>query len=106
MSQKREFEKDTIENKHKHKKIKEHKEEQYNHIETIIDKEPKLNENIIINKYVKEYNKEDCYSDGEPINRCIECGVDMGACNPRQYCGKWKCNDYGYKDDSEDDKTQ
>ncbi len=28
----------------------------------------------------------------EPIkNLCIECGVDMGDCNPRQYCGKTKC---------------
>lgn len=25
-------------------------------------------------------------------NLCIECGVDMGDCNPRQYCGKWKCD--------------
>ena len=25
------------------------------------------------------------------VNRCIECGVDMGDCNPRQYCGKTHC---------------
>lgn len=25
------------------------------------------------------------------INRCVECGVDMGNCNPRQYCGKTRC---------------
>jgi hypothetical protein len=24
-------------------------------------------------------------------NRCIECGVDMGDCNPRQLCGKTRC---------------
>ena len=24
-------------------------------------------------------------------NRCIECGEDMGECNPRQLCGKIKC---------------
>jgi hypothetical protein len=24
-------------------------------------------------------------------NRCIECGIDMGECNPRQYCGKTYC---------------
>lgn len=24
-------------------------------------------------------------------NRCIECGVDMGVCNPRQFCGKTSC---------------
>ena len=36
-------------------------------------------------------------SESEPqINRCLECGVDMGDCNPRQYCGKWRCNDAEY----------
>ena len=25
------------------------------------------------------------------VNRCIICQVDMGECNPRQYCGKTKC---------------
>lgn len=24
-------------------------------------------------------------------NLCMDCGVDMGNCNPRQLCGKWKC---------------
>ena len=28
---------------------------------------------------------------GEVINRCIGCGVDMGICNPRQYCMKTYC---------------
>jgi hypothetical protein len=27
-----------------------------------------------------------------PVNRCIECGIDMGECNPRQYCGKYYCS--------------
>lgn len=26
------------------------------------------------------------------INHCFECGVDMGECNPRQLCGKWRCD--------------
>jgi hypothetical protein len=26
------------------------------------------------------------------VNRCVECGVDIGECNPRQYCGKWQCD--------------
>jgi heterodisulfide reductase subunit C len=26
------------------------------------------------------------------VNRCIECGIDMGECNPRQFCGKWQCD--------------
>jgi hypothetical protein len=28
----------------------------------------------------------------EPKNRCIECGLDMGIDNPRQYCGKTHCD--------------
>ena len=68
-----------------------------NNNKKVVNKQPKITENN--SKTIKD---EDCYSDGEPINRCIECGIDMGYCNPRQYCGKWKCNDY----ESEDDKTQ
>jgi len=25
-------------------------------------------------------------------NLCVECSVDMGPDNPRQLCGKWRCN--------------
>jgi hypothetical protein len=25
------------------------------------------------------------------VNRCVECGVDLGSCNPRQLCGKIRC---------------
>jgi hypothetical protein len=25
-------------------------------------------------------------------NLCVECKIDMGDCNPRQLCGKTKCN--------------
>ena len=25
------------------------------------------------------------------INRCLECEIDMGECNPRQLCGKTYC---------------
>jgi hypothetical protein len=25
------------------------------------------------------------------VNRCVECGEDMGDSNPRQYCGKTRC---------------
>ena len=35
------------------------------------------------------------YSEGsqtlESLNTCVECGVDMGHCNPRQLCGKTYC---------------
>ena len=27
----------------------------------------------------------------EQKNLCVNCGIDMGECNPRQYCGKWEC---------------
>lgn len=29
-------------------------------------------------------------------NLCLECGVDMGECNPRQYCGKTYCKNNIY----------
>tara|TARA_Y100000389_G_C17315600_1_gene440277 strand:- start:250 stop:453 length:204 start_codon:yes stop_codon:yes gene_type:complete len=32
------------------------------------------------------------YQDDEIKNLCLECGVDMGPCNPRQLCGKTFCN--------------
>lgn len=47
------------------------------------------NENKRENKKIKGYN----YETGSW--HCIECGVDMGEMNPRQYCGKWIC--YGYE---------
>lgn len=25
------------------------------------------------------------------VNKCVECGIDMGRCNPRQLCGKTFC---------------
>ena len=28
----------------------------------------------------------------DDANRCIECGIDMGIHNPRQYCGKTHCS--------------
>lgn len=38
-------------------------------------------------------SKMDAHSqnDDYSINRCIGCGVDMGECNPRQYCCKTYC---------------
>ena len=34
-------------------------------------------------------------------NLCIACKVDMGECNPRQYCGKWKCDNAEFLDNAE-----
>jgi hypothetical protein len=41
------------------------------------------------NKNENTYNQEDLYS---MKNLCVECGIDMGYCNPRQYCGKTYCH--------------
>ena len=35
-------------------------------------------------------------NDQGPMNRCLECNVDMGRQNPRQLCGKWQCNSVNY----------
>lgn len=32
----------------------------------------------------------------EEKNRCVECGTDMGRCNPRQLCGKLFCLREGF----------
>ena len=48
-----------------------------------------------------EEDDDDCDSDGEFINRCVKCRVDMGRDNPRQLCGKTECHGYGYVDDDE-----
>ena len=38
------------------------------------------------------------------MNRCVECGTDMGKCNPRQLCGKTCCyNKFEFDSDSEDE---
>ena len=34
------------------------------------------------NTIIKTYDQQ---------NTCVECGIDMGSCNPRQLCGKLKC---------------
>jgi len=41
---------------------------------------------IILNMFI-DYNNKHC-------NRCLICDVDMGASNPRQYCGKTRCLQY------------
>ena len=28
---------------------------------------------------------------GPDVCRCVRCGINMGARNPRQLCGKWRC---------------
>jgi hypothetical protein len=43
-------------------------------------------------KYSSSAQTAECAETYEKlVNRCIECGVDMGDDNPRQYCGKTQC---------------
>ena len=62
-----------------------------NNFEKIIEK----NHDVCKNEDEKfETNKiEDNLHDKlyEMKNLCVECGIDMGYCNPRQYCGKTYC---------------
>lgn len=42
-------------------------------------------------------------------NRCIVCNINMGETNPRQYCGKTKCdNEWMFEEDlfGEDDTVE
>lgn len=48
----------------------------------------------LITSFFKEKEKE---KEKEPSWYCIECGVDMGPNNPRQFCGKYMCFNYGMK---------
>jgi heterodisulfide reductase subunit C len=103
MSQKREHSGDNIsENTPKHLKLEENETtlDNHNDIKKVVDKQPKITEDNS-----ETFKEDDYYSDGAQINRCIECGVDMGSCNPRQFCGKLQCDGYGYECDSEDNNT-
>lgn len=40
-------------------------------------------------KHIEQIQKE--YEESVIKNLCIECGIDMGYMNPRQYCGKTFC---------------
>ena len=51
-------------------------------------KEGKILEN---NEY--DGDNEDITEIENIINRCLVCGIDMGPCNPRQLCGKIRCNE-------------
>lgn len=41
-------------------------------------------------EYSKSTQNDEQEEDNE--NRCVECNINMGDCNPRQYCGKTKCD--------------
>ena len=74
----------------------------------VIKPKKKLKQTVITDYYQKkEEEKEDEKEEEKEKNKkvrgynsqtgswhCIECGVDMGEMNPRQYCGKWICHGY------------
>jgi hypothetical protein len=35
---------------------------------------------------------------GDAVNRCVECKMDMGQSNPRQYCAKTHCANAPFDD--------
>lgn len=46
------------------------------------------------NNLITTYFKKKIYG-YDPLRNtwhCFECGLDMGSSNPRQLCGKYKCN--------------
>jgi hypothetical protein len=51
------------------------------------------NKNNSMNKwcYVDDIIELNPPSEAAIKNLCVECGVDMGECNPRQFCGKTYC---------------
>jgi hypothetical protein len=59
------------------------------------NKKQKFEDDIVLKNIDKleesiklEDNKDDFYV---MKNLCVECGIDMGECNPRQYCAKTYC---------------
>jgi len=38
---------------------------------------------------INQFQRE--YEDSNLKNLCVECGIDLGYMNPRQYCGKTYC---------------
>ncbi len=82
------------------KHINESSTNQLNNIATMIatyittnNEQYPVNQSIIIDRLLQLI--EECAS-GDTINRCIECGIDMGIDNPRQYCCKTYCGSAGY----------
>ena len=50
-----------------------------------------LNKEILINNTESLMDSENQSESEEEKNLCISCGIDMGSCNPRQYCRKTYC---------------
>ena len=58
------------------------------------------NESNTTNKFIGGYDEEN------DTWRCVGCGIDMGSCNPRQYCCKTYCpKEYISDDEPEENKA-
>lgn len=55
----------------------------------IINNEITQNKKIINTEIIENCNIDD--NEEQFINRCVLCNIDIGFCNPRQYCGKSYC---------------
>ena len=48
---------------------------------------------ILIENLIEDYSLcIICYDTSSIVNRCLECKLDMGYCNPRQLCQKTYCD--------------
>lgn len=57
----------------------------------ISELEEKLKNKINYGEILKVFIKSVIHNNQGMKNRCTECNVDMGICNPRQLCGKTYC---------------
>lgn len=57
----------------------------------VTDLENKTNTYLNISGIIDDFKKSLLNNREGMMNRCLECGVDMGRCNPRQLCGKTIC---------------
>ena len=57
----------------------------------VIDLESKTDTYLNLSSIIDDFKKSLLNNREGIINRCLECDVDMGRCNPRQLCGKTIC---------------
>jgi len=60
----------------------------------ILDLEGKTNTYLNVSNIINDFKRSLLCNREGMMNKCLECGVDMGRCNPRQLCGKTVCNSY------------
>ena len=59
----------------------------------IIDIEDKSNTYLDYEKIISDFKQSLLNNREGPVNRCLECNIDMGRCNPRQLCCKTYCSE-------------